>query len=104
MVNVGKKISDICNEMASYLNGGFEHIFEQMNKSIRYYVMPRNILFKYLFIVSSFVNFDFNGKLHLFMVLKIVKFIDFQNKEKYKSIKCFHLIKTEMVIEIIIPV
>ena len=38
------------------------------------------------------------------MVLKIVKFIDFQNKEKYKSIKCFHLIKTGMVIEIIIPV
>ena len=48
MVNV-EKISDIRNEMTSYLTGGYEHIFEEMNKSLRYCVMPRNVgLFKYL--------------------------------------------------------
>ena len=46
---MSKNISDIRNEMTSYLTGGFEHIFEQMNKSLRYYVMPKNVgLFKYL--------------------------------------------------------
>ena len=44
---------------------------------------------------SSLVYFYFNGKLHLFMVIKIVEFIDFQNKEKCQSIKYLHLIKNK---------
>ena len=55
-------------------------------------------------IVSSLVYFYFNEKLHLFIVIKIVEFIDFQNKENYQSIKYLHLIKIKIVFEIINPI
>ena len=66
MVNV-EKISDIRNEMTSYLTGGFEHIFEQMNKSLCNYVMPRNVgLLRYLSYCFFFGLFLFQQEISHF--------------------------------------